>query len=143
MAWPGLAWLGLAWLVLAWLGSAWLGLFWLGLAWLGLGFLFWRLAASFFLLKSNVFHLRIRVFTFFLKIDRICKHYEKRDVVNGNHHFSKEKMKRRSAKTKACFSLGLALAWLSLVQKSAAPSAPYVHFFSLAPSAPNLACIGS
>ena len=72
LVWVKLAWVGLAWLDLACFGLAWLGLAgpvmaWLGLAWLGLGFLFWRLAASFFLLKSNVFHLRIRVFAFFLE----------------------------------------------------------------------------
>ena len=69
-AWLGLAWLGLAWLGLAWLGLAWLGLArfvmaWLGLAWLGFWFLFWSCASSYFLLKSDVFHLRIRVLHFF------------------------------------------------------------------------------
>ena len=49
-----------------------------------------------------------------MKIGSIFKTNEKRDVVDKNHHFLKENMKRRSAKTKACFFAWLGLAWLGL-----------------------------
>jgi hypothetical protein len=49
-----------------------------------------------------------------LKFESISKKNEKRDVVDKNHHFLKENMKRRSAKTKACFFAWLGLAWLGL-----------------------------
>ena len=77
-------------------------------------------------------------FCIFSKNTCIFKKNEKRDVVYENHHFLKENMKRRSAKTKACFFAWLGLAWLGLAWLGLA----WLGLFWLGLAWLGLACFG-